>query len=340
MKRLPLVSIITPSYNQGEFIEDAILSVKSQRYQQIEHIIVDGASTDNTLDIIKKYEGTYNMRWISEPDDGPVQANNKGLRMAQGEYFGFLCTDDLYFPWSVSITVEHLRLHPEVEVVYGDMLSTVLEEGRNWLIFPPYMDFPLLRKRALPTIVAVLFRMSMLDKVGLLDETWGLIGEREYVTRVNQQCAVSRIDEVLYVDRMGLQSIRVHKKSKLIEEGQLRQINLPKGLTGFLHRLDDLLVFSVVKKLLRLKFAYYYLTRNRLLPSKGRPTYPWQNFIESSGIHGVSWFTFLATTIPGARYFKFILKILPWARRRYKGRWFVYNTAKVCIKNEDRGEDN
>lgn len=340
MGKLPLVSIITASYNQGKFIEDAILAIKNQHYPEIEHIIVDGASTDNTLSVIKKYEGTYNMRWISEPDDGPVQANNKGLRMARGEYFGFLCTDDLYFPWSVSVAVEHLRLHPEVEVVYGDMLSMVLEEGRNWLIFPPHIDFPLLRKRALRYIIAALFRTSMLDKVGLLDESWGLIGEGEYLTRVNQQCAVSRIDEVLYVDRMGSQSIRVHKSSKLVEETQQVQINLPKGLKGYLHRLDDRLVLSAVKKLLRLKFAYYYLTRNRPFTRKGQPMYPWQNFIESSGIHGVSWFTFLATTIPGARYFRFILKILPWARRRHKGSWFVFNTARACIKNEDRGEDN
>ena len=65
-----LVSIITPSYNQDKFIEDTILSVKNQDYPNIEHVIMDGGSTDNTVTILKKYEGTYNMRWISEPDKG------------------------------------------------------------------------------------------------------------------------------------------------------------------------------------------------------------------------------------------------------------------------------
>lgn len=75
----PLVSIITPTFNQGDFIEETILSIKNQRYPNIEHIIIDGGSKDNTLDVVKKYEGTYNMRWISEPDEGMYHAINKGL---------------------------------------------------------------------------------------------------------------------------------------------------------------------------------------------------------------------------------------------------------------------
>jgi len=77
MKDIPLFQLITPSYNQGAFIEDTLIAVKNQNYPNIEHIIIDGGSTDDTLDILRKYEGTYNMRWISEPDEGQADAINK-----------------------------------------------------------------------------------------------------------------------------------------------------------------------------------------------------------------------------------------------------------------------
>jgi len=123
MKDKPLVSIVTPSYNQGRFIEDTILSVKNQDYPNIEHIIVDGNSTDNTLDILKKYEGTYNMRWISEPDEGQSDAVNKGFRMAKGEIIGWLNSDDVYFTKDVISYVVKEFSKSEADVIYGDHVT-------------------------------------------------------------------------------------------------------------------------------------------------------------------------------------------------------------------------
>ena len=119
-EELPLVSIVTPSYNKGRFIEETILSIKNQTYPQIEHIIIDGGSTDNTIDIIKKHEGTYNMQWISEPDKGQSDAINKGWRMAKGEIIAYLNADDTYMPWAVEMAVKHLTKHPDISMVYGD----------------------------------------------------------------------------------------------------------------------------------------------------------------------------------------------------------------------------
>lgn len=118
-----LVSIITPSYNQGEFIEDTLLSVKNQDYPNIKHIVVDGGSTDNTLEILRKYANEYNLKWISEPDEGQSDAVNKGFRMTKGEIIGWLNSDDVYFTRDViSYVVEEFERHPEVDVIYGDAI--------------------------------------------------------------------------------------------------------------------------------------------------------------------------------------------------------------------------
>jgi glycosyltransferase involved in cell wall biosynthesis len=105
-ERLPLVSIVTPSLSQGEFIEEAILSVLEQDYPRIEHIVVDGGSTDGTLDVLHRYQ---HLRWVSEPDGGQADALNKGFGMAHGEIYGWLNSDDLYLPGAISAAVEVMR---------------------------------------------------------------------------------------------------------------------------------------------------------------------------------------------------------------------------------------
>lgn len=99
MKKLK-ISIVTPTYNSEEYLEKCILSIKNQKYDNYEHIIVDGGSTDGTLDIVKRYEGTYPMKWISEPDEGMYDAINKGFSMASGDIYAWLNSDDFYFPWT------------------------------------------------------------------------------------------------------------------------------------------------------------------------------------------------------------------------------------------------
>lgn len=99
----PKVSIITACYNSEEYLEECILSIMRQNYNNVEHIIVDGASTDHTLDIIKRYEGQYNMRWISEKDKGMYDAISKGFKMATGDIFAWLNSDDMYLPWACKL---------------------------------------------------------------------------------------------------------------------------------------------------------------------------------------------------------------------------------------------
>lgn len=115
----PKISIVTPSYNQAQFIERTILSVLNQNYPNLEYIIIDGGSTDGSVNIIKKYE-RYLAYWVSEPDEGQSDAINKGFLKSTGEILAWLNSDDTYLP-DILIKVEKLfSALPHVDILYGD----------------------------------------------------------------------------------------------------------------------------------------------------------------------------------------------------------------------------
>jgi glycosyltransferase involved in cell wall biosynthesis len=118
IKQLPLVSIVTPSYNQGRFIRQCIESVLTQGYPRIEYIIIDGGSTDETIDIIKEYEDK--LIWISEKDEGQSDAINKGFKMAKGEIIAWLNSDDTYEPGAVENSVKYFIEDNDIVLTYGE----------------------------------------------------------------------------------------------------------------------------------------------------------------------------------------------------------------------------
>jgi glycosyltransferase involved in cell wall biosynthesis len=142
---LPTVSIVTPSFNQARFLEATIQSVLSQDYPRIEYLIVDGGSTDGSVDVIKKYADKLAW-WVSEKDRGQTDAINKGFARATGTIFAWLNSDDTYEPRAVGQAVKYLLEHPEVGMVYADC-NYINEEGRVIGKFPAAQtDLPRLRR--------------------------------------------------------------------------------------------------------------------------------------------------------------------------------------------------
>jgi glycosyltransferase involved in cell wall biosynthesis len=131
---LPLVSIVTPSFNQARYLESTLRSVLDQEYPNLEYILVDGGSTDGSLDIIRRYSDRLAW-WISEKDHGQTDAINKGLAHANGEILAWLNSDDTYEPNAVRQAVSFLQDHPDVGLVYGDA-NFIDENGRVVGRFP------------------------------------------------------------------------------------------------------------------------------------------------------------------------------------------------------------
>lgn len=169
MSELPLVSIVTPSFNQAEFLEETIQSVLDQDYAHIEYSIVDGGSTDGSLEIIQRHAGRLAW-WVSEPDQGQTDAINKGFSQATGEFFAWLNSDDTYHPGAVSQAVKFLLSHPEVGMVYGDA-NLVDEKGAVIGKFPARQTDYRRLKRGYVHIPqqASFFRASLWKQVGPLD---------------------------------------------------------------------------------------------------------------------------------------------------------------------------
>src|SRR5437762_13389355 len=115
---LPTVSIVTPSFNQAQYIEATIRSVLEQDYPAIEYSVMDGASTDGTLNVLRRYEGR--LRWVSQRDAGQADAINKGFAQTSGEILGWLNSDDTFARGAVAAAVKFLLDHPNIAMVYGD----------------------------------------------------------------------------------------------------------------------------------------------------------------------------------------------------------------------------
>ncbi len=219
MLNQPLVSIITPSYNQVEFLEATIRSVLGQDYPHIEYIIMDGESTDGSLAIIEKYANQL-AYWISEPDRGQADAINKGLQKATGEILAWINSDDLYMAGAVEDAVRTLDAHPEAGMVYADGLMV---DARGKLLDPHhYRTYSLLDLLCFEVLLqpTVFLRRSIYEHVGSLDDQYHLILDHEYWIRIAQQAPIMHVPSFWAAERTHLGAKTISQASVFVDEAE------------------------------------------------------------------------------------------------------------------------
>ena len=192
---LPRVSIVTPSFNQAQYIESTIQSVLVQDYPQIEYLIVDGSSTDNTVDIIKKYQGQLAW-WVSEKDQGQTDAINKGFARASGDILAWINSDDTYEPGAVRLAANYLMEHPEVGMVYGDC-NFINAEGRVIGRFASAQtNYRMLRQGYVHIPQQTMFfRGELWRQVGPLDPSFYFAMDYDLWTRISARTGIKYIPQ-------------------------------------------------------------------------------------------------------------------------------------------------
>ncbi len=241
-----LISIVTPSFNQADYIEQTIQSVLSQDYPHIEYLIVDGGSSDGTIDIIKKYE-TQLAWWVSEQDKGQTDAINKGFARAKGDILAWINSDDTYEPGAFAAAVKYLRTHPEVGMVYGDC-NYINETGNVIGRFNSAQTNYRLLRRGYTHIPqqTMFFRAELWKQAGPLDpsfyfamdyDLWTRIAARTEIKYLPQTWANFRLHtsgkSILADERCWPEMMRVHYRdggsffSAIVAKYYLRKLIAP-----------------------------------------------------------------------------------------------------------------
>jgi len=200
------ISIVTPSYQQARYLEQTIRSVLQQDHAALEYFVIDGGSSDGSVEIIQQYAGQL-TGWVSEKDKGQADAINKGLRQTGGEIVAWINSDDYYLPGAFARALEVFQQHPEAGLVYGDVLS-VDGSGNafNLQTFQPYGLIDLMAFRIISQ-PAVFMRRSVLEQAGLLDESYHLLLDHQLWLRM------ARLAPMIYIPET-LAAARYHAEAK------------------------------------------------------------------------------------------------------------------------------
>lgn len=225
------VTIITPAYNRAGLIEETIKSVLSQNYSDIEYIVLDDGSTDETLRIIKKYRNK--LIWESHPNMGETKTVNLGFKMSKGEIIGVVNSDDPLLPGAITEAVKMLTRNPRLTVVYPDWKKI----DQNGVItgevkVPDYNYLNMLRWHFCMPGPGVFFRRQVIEKIGGRDEQFRYVGDFDFWLRAGLMGPFARIPKFLATFRVHPGSASISKKGDLMAEEHIKLINKFYSLHG------------------------------------------------------------------------------------------------------------
>ena len=259
----PQISIITPSLNQGRFIDRTIQSVLSQNVPNLEYLVVDGGSDDDTQDILRSYGDQ--LTWVSEKDRGQADAVNKGIRMSSGEIIGWLNSDDVYYPGALPAIVSFFEEHPEINVVYGDADMIDVEDQ----VIQPYSteewDLERLKEICFICQPAVFFKRRIVEKAGMLDDRLQFCMDYEYWFRLGAVTPFFKLPLRLAGSRMypGNKTLgsRVAVHWEINSMFQARQKTVPlKWIFAYAHAVVEQKEFNRLNDLENLSFVIRLIT--------------------------------------------------------------------------------
>lgn len=268
------VAVITPSFNQGPYIEETICSVLAQDYSPLEYWVIDGGSSDATLAILHRYQ--QRLHWISEKDQGQADAVNKGLARTQAEVIGWLNSDDIYYPHALARVTQFFQENPEIDIVYGQ--AEQIDAHGNKL--EPYVtekfDLERLKLRCFISQPAVFFRRRVIEHYGGLNPQLHFCLDYEYWLRLGLHGAkFAYLPQVLAAARIYADT----KSSRGYREAHLEAIEMLQQSLGSVPA-QWLVHYSTA--VVKTEKALYF-------PQLGFLFHAWLNLWRAVGLHQQGW---------------------------------------------------
>jgi glycosyltransferase involved in cell wall biosynthesis len=297
----PRLSIITPSFNQAQFLEATLCSVLDQGYPDLEYIVVDGGSTDGSVEIIQRYAGRL-AYWVSEKDRGQSDAINKGLARASGEVVAWLNSDDTYLSGALAAQVGYLCAHAEVDVVYGDCVYTDAEGKPLQTAYGRPFSLTELLRFTIPYQPTLFMRRSVMTRAGMLDPAYHYSMDSEYWLRLHASGARFAYNPKL------IATYRLHGASKTVSGIQRMQADWERLIEQYAPPAEK----SALRADARLQTAMR-------LAEQGQWRESWR-YAQSAGALRPRWLAYTATAlehVTGLPLYRAPLQW--WMRRKQRG---------------------